>query len=67
MTISKSFATMDIETISLKDFDNIQIPILISTTFNLKHTHLIEIDRERLIQFVKEKDLDSINELILNM
>lgn len=58
---------MDIETMSLKDFDNMQIPVIISITFNLKSTHLIEIDRGKLKVFVEEKNIDGINNLVLDM
>jgi hypothetical protein len=56
------FATMDIETISLKDFDNIQIPVIISVVFNLKSTHLIIIDRFKLKTFVSagEKNIEGV-------
>jgi hypothetical protein len=58
---------LDIETISLKDFDNIQIPIIISTTINLFSSHLIKIDSNKLKIFVREKNLDEINNLVLEM
>lgn len=56
--LPKSFAAMDIETISLKDFDNIQIPILISTTLNSTNTYLIKINVLKLKTFVKDKNID---------
>jgi len=66
MKLPKSFAAMDIETISLKDFDNIQIPIIISTSLD-GNTHLIKIDVEKLKLFVLEKNIIGINTLIEQM
>jgi len=68
--LPKSFSTMDIETISLKDFDNIQIPITISTTFSKTSrggTYLLQINIKKLKLFVKEKNIDGINNLVLEM
>jgi hypothetical protein len=58
---------MDIETISLKEFDNIQIPIIISSTFSNNNSCLIQIDNNKLKIFVKEKNIDAINNLVLEM
>jgi hypothetical protein len=57
---------MDIETISLKDFDNIQIPIVISTTLDC-NTHLIKINSNKLKFYVKDKNIKGINTLVLEM
>ena len=58
---------MDIETISLKDFDKIQIPIVITTTLSNKNTYIIKIDNNKLKFFIKEKNIDGINNLVLDM
>jgi hypothetical protein len=58
---------MDIETISLKDFDNIQIPITISTTFSNNNSYLIQINIKKLKLFVKDKDIDGVNNLVIEM
>lgn len=58
---------MDIETISLKDFDNIQIPITISSTFSNNNTYLIQIDSKKLKVFVGERNIDEINNLVIEM
>jgi len=65
--LPKSFSTMDIETISLKEFDNIQIPITISSTFSNNNSYLIQIDNNKLKIFVKEKNIKAINNLVLEM
>jgi hypothetical protein len=48
---------MDIETISLKDFDNIQIPIVITLVSNLNFVKVIKIDKDKLKIFIREKNL----------
>ena len=65
--LPKSFSTMDIETISLKEFDNIQIPIIISSTFSNNNSYLIQIDSKKLKLFVEERNIDEINNLVLEM
>ena len=65
--LPKSFACMDIETISLKEFDNIQIPIIISSTFSNNNSYLIQIDSKKLKLFVEERNIDEINNLVLEM
>ena len=64
--LPKSFATLDIETISLNILDNLQIPILISTTLGT-NTYLIQIDILKLKIFVKDKNIEGINNLVLDM
>ncbi len=67
-----NFATMDIETINLKNFNNLQIPIVISSTHSIdnnetKTTKLFIIDHIKLKLFIKNNNLDSIKLLVINL
>lgn len=57
------FATMDIETITLNEFDNLQVPVIITTTTN-NHSFIFKIDNVKLKEAIINKDLILINSLV---
>jgi len=67
-----NFATMDIETISLKNFNNLQIPILISSVHSIndnetKITKLFQIDHLKLRFEIKNNNLNNIKLLVIDL
>ena len=67
-----NFASMDIETISLKNFNNLQIPIIISTTYSIddnetKITKLFQIDQLKLKFEINNNNLNNIKLLVIDL
>jgi DNA polymerase type B, organellar and viral len=62
----KPFSTMDIETITLKNFDNLQIPVSISScsSTNLDKAEIFLIDNISLQLAINNNDLNTMEELV---
>ncbi len=60
----ESFASMDIETITLKNFDNLQIPIVITTYSSFKLKNFFIIDYVKLTLAIENNDLKTIEKLV---
>ena len=58
------FSTMDIETITLKFFDNLQIPVVITTHSTLNFNKIFVIDHVKLKLANENNDLKSIEKLV---
>lgn len=67
-----NFSSMDIETISLKNFNNLQIPVLISSVHTIdgninKITKLFQIDKLKLKKEINNNNLDNIKLLVIDL
>ena len=63
----KLFSTMDIETISLKNFDNMQIPIVITSYSNPFINKIFIINNIKLEIAILNNDLNNIEKLVNNL
>lgn len=54
---------MDIETITLTAFDNLQIPIVI-TTYSMTCEAIFIIDHVKLLEAIKKSDIKDIDKLV---
>nr|YP_010160567.1 DNA polymerase [Gymnopilus junonius]QRH17753.1 DNA polymerase [Gymnopilus junonius] len=58
---------MDIETLTFKEFDDLQIPIIITSYTNSKLNRLFKIDYVNLKQAIQNKNLNDVELLVNNL